>query len=547
MRDDNAAVPTRDAHASTTFRIVLFSGCAFLAIALLRTAWVADDGFITMRTADNVLNGYGLVWNAGERVQTFTHPLWLAFCTMAFALVGNAYFSLLVLCLVTTIAAVWLLVRLSATPWNLALCFTALLSSKAFLDFSTSGLENPLSNLLLIAFVWQWWDASGGEQRLRRLALLAALATLNRQDLFLLVAPAVAAESLRVPGKAAVRALVAGWLPLVAWEAFSLFYYGTAVPNTAHAKLTTALPLGFVLERGYDYVMRTALYDPATLPVVILATFSVATARRRADWPLLWGSVLYIAYAIGVGGDFMMGRFFVAPFIVSVAILARAEWARVRRPALAAAAGVILLGLAAPWEPALLSGYGYSSMNNRIRGLHTPEPADGYRYMTVRSVVDERRRYSEFTGLFIIRRDGVPEHGWAYDGYNLRINGPRVVSRKFIGMTGFFAGPGVHIIDELALGDPLLARIPGGHERSTMGHLDRPIPIGYVETVASGRNQIADKDLSLYYEALHEVISGPLWDAHRIITLGRFVSGRYDHYLSSYLARAPVPTFGSGE
>jgi len=66
-----------------------------------------------------------------------------------------------------------------------------------------------------------------------------------------------------------------------------------------------------------------------------------------------------------------------------------------------------------------------------------------------------------------------------------------------------------------------------------MGHLDRPIPIGYVETVASGRNQIADRDLSLYYEALHEVISAPLRDAHRINTLVGFVTGRYDHYLHS--------------
>ena len=488
------------------------------------------------------------MWNVDERVQTFTHPLWFGLCTRVFAVIGNAYFSLVAICLITTAATAWLLAsRLAATPWNLALCFAALLSSKAFIDFSTSGLENPLSNLLLIAFVWQWWSEDEGERRLRRLALLGALCTLNRQDLFLIVAPAIAVAAWRLRVGAALRQLAIGWLPLLAWELFSLFYYGSAVPNTAHAKLTTALPVSFVLQRGYDYFVRTALFDPATLPVIVVAAWTVAISRRRSDWPIVAGIALYLVYAIAVGGDFMMGRFFVAPFIVAVALLARGEWIQSPRPALVASAAIVLLGLAAPWEPALLGGYGYSSINNRIRGLHTPEPADQYRYMTVRSVVDERRRYSEFTGLFIIRRDGVPEHGWSYDGYELRTRGPKVASRKFIGMTGFFAGPTVHIVDELGLGDPLLARIPGGHERSTMGHLDRPIPVGYVETVVSGRNQIADKDLAVYYAALHEVISGPLWDRHRLTTLAGFLIGRYDHHLNAYLARAPVPTFGSDD
>jgi arabinofuranosyltransferase len=254
------------------------------------------------------------------------------------------------------------------------------------------------------------------------------------------------------------------------------------------------------------------------------------------DWPLALGTVLYLAYVITIGGDFMMGRFFVAPFVVAVALLSR-TWVEARALGLGVGATVLLLGLASPWEPALLSGYGYSSTNNRIRGLNSPEPADQYRYVMVRSVVDERRRYSEFTGLLIMRRDGIPEHGWKYDGFELRNHGPRVVPRKFVGMVGFFAGPAVHIVDELALADPLLARIPGGDSRSLMGHLTRAIPSGYLETVESGRNHIVDRDLALYYDALHEVVSGPLWSLPRLQTLARFVAGTYDRYLAAYLER----------
>jgi arabinofuranosyltransferase len=105
-------------------------------------------------------------------------------------------------------------------------------------------------------------------------------------------------------------------------------------------------------------------------------------------------------------------------------------------------------------------------------------------------------------------------------------------------MLGFFAGPTVHIVDEHALSDPLLARMPGGDATSIMGHLARRVPEGYLETIASGRNQIVDPDLARYYEPLHEVVAGPLWSRHRVETLARFLAGQYDHHLAAYLARA---------
>src|SRR3972149_4054050 len=43
---------------------------------VIETAWISDDAFITFRSMENFLHGYGPVFNIGERVQTFTHPLW---------------------------------------------------------------------------------------------------------------------------------------------------------------------------------------------------------------------------------------------------------------------------------------------------------------------------------------------------------------------------------------------------------------------------------------------------------------------------------------
>lgn len=39
-----------------------------LGVVVLRNAWVGDDAYISFRTVDNFVNGYGLTWNVAERV-----------------------------------------------------------------------------------------------------------------------------------------------------------------------------------------------------------------------------------------------------------------------------------------------------------------------------------------------------------------------------------------------------------------------------------------------------------------------------------------------
>src|ERR1700756_4952216 len=63
------------------------------AIELLRTAWLCDDAYITLRTVDNLVSGYGLRWNVAERVQTYTHPLWMLALTLPYALTREPYFT----------------------------------------------------------------------------------------------------------------------------------------------------------------------------------------------------------------------------------------------------------------------------------------------------------------------------------------------------------------------------------------------------------------------------------------------------------------------
>jgi hypothetical protein len=58
-------------------RLLQTLALAVFAIVVVRTSWLSDDAYITLRTVDNFVSGYGLRWNVAERVQTYTHPLWM--------------------------------------------------------------------------------------------------------------------------------------------------------------------------------------------------------------------------------------------------------------------------------------------------------------------------------------------------------------------------------------------------------------------------------------------------------------------------------------
>ena len=63
--------------------------------------------------------------------------------------------------------AVGMVARKAGTPFAIAAAFFLSLSSKAFMDYTTSGLENPLSYLLAALFLVSYFgEESEGKKRL---------------------------------------------------------------------------------------------------------------------------------------------------------------------------------------------------------------------------------------------------------------------------------------------------------------------------------------------------------------------------------------------
>jgi arabinofuranosyltransferase len=481
-------------------------------VVLIRTAWMSDDAYITLRTVDNFVNGHGLRWNVVERVQSFTHPLWTLVLAVPYAVTKEAYFTPLVLQMAIALAAVWVIGwRLAADRVSATAAIGVLVFSKAFVEYSTSGLENTLTHLLLALFLWTYWVF--GRRRHVGLWLLAALLMTNRPDTGLLVLPAL----LTAWGSAArgtrLRDAAIGLTPLVAWEIFSVVYYGFPFPNTAYAKLQTGAAPADLFRQGTYYFADGLLQDPVTLAAsVVMAGVSLARAPRES-LPIVLGMVLYYAYILRIGGDFMTGRFFAAPLLCAVALFARLSWTAWPRLLTTAAVAVVAAGTFATTRPPITSGSETFILS----------AADG---MGLSGIADERSFYYRYTGLLRWTREiPLPHNSEEVRGRQVRAEGPAVVVAGSIGLFGYFAGPDIHIVDVLALADPLLARLPA-KPGWRIGHFERELPEGYVPTLETGTNLLADPEVFMLYERLKLVTQAPLWTerrwrAIRTLNLGR--------------------------
>jgi arabinofuranosyltransferase len=520
------ALPWRPGLLETRRPIAALGGLTFLLV-LIRTAWVCDDAYITFRTASNVLHGFGLRWNIANRVEVFTHPLWLFLITGVSAVTGEHYYTSIFVSIALSVAAVILVVsRLAVSAPAAVLAVSAFVLSRSFVEFSTSGLENPLTHLLLVSFFLVYFSSTlpDGRRRVFWVSCCAGLIMLNRLDDGLLVLPALAYEVWRLGKRRACGPLALGLLPLAAWELFSLVYYGFPFPNTAYAKLKTDIPTFEMVEQGLLYLLDAAGNDPLTLLAILGAVLSAWLYRTDRTIPL--GIALYVAYVVWVGGDFMSGRFLAAPFLCAVVHLSRLS-AQPPAAGWAVALGVVwLLGLTSPTPP-LLSGATYGA------GV----PSDDS--IPASHINNERRYYYPYTGLLTaVRGVTMPNHRWFHLGQQARDDaraGPqaRVRLTDAAGFIGYAAGPEVRYVDRWGLGDPLLARLPA--ERPwQVGHYGRRPPVGYVETLVTGKNVIQDAGVAAYFEELRLITEGPVWSGERWRAIVGMNLGRYEHFVRFY-------------
>ncbi|MHB8873681.1 MAG: hypothetical protein ACYC8T_08345 [Myxococcaceae bacterium] len=527
---------------SPLMTVGLALGFAVLAVFFFTHAWVVDDAYITLRTIDNLVHGFGLRWNVDERVQSFTHPLWLFAVALPYAFTREAFWTVLFVSLLCSAAALWVATRAlrrGRAPWTAVLLLALLASSKAFVDFNSSGLENPLTHLLLALFFTRFLRLGQPEpprgvpsNDILALFFLAALGFVNRQDSIIFFAPACALLLVqwRAKPREAARAALLGSSPAIAWVVFAFVYFGSIVPNTAYAKLLgPRLTRGERFEVGFTYLVDSLKLDPATLALCAFALVVALRARHGRALAAAGGGVLYVIYVLNGAavGTHMSGRFLSGVAFVSALVLA----SLLTRPltgwvAGAASALVMLLSSTSPL---------------RVRTSYYARP--GWAGPEER-IIDTReyvlREGASAWGVW--PGTPMPTHPAYLAGLAFRSAPERVHAgglgagwALLVGYSAFSAGPDKHIIDVLGLTDPLIARLPlTRSEGWRPGHFFRAMPAGYLASIERRENLLTDPNLHAYYEVVRSVTRDRVFSGQRLWRVLELNLGRYDGLLEAY-------------
>jgi len=418
------------------------------------------------------------------------------------------------------IALVFLFNKFSLNAWSTILACSILAFSRAFIDYSTSGLENPLSHFIIILFFIKFFQSSEikDDKHLLLLSLIASFGLINRMDLFLVFLPPLLIELLNFGNFKGIKYILLGQLPFIFWELFSLIYYGYFVPNTAFAKLAHGISRLVILNQGLTYFYNSIINDPLTILVIILGIIIpfLTNGKKRKSLAISASIFLYVIYTFWIGGDFMSGRFFSVPLIMSCISLLNAipEFSNEQVQFLI---GIILiLGLSLPFNTLSLDIKEYTFNDNRI---------------------DDERMYF-FPGMSLItryRNQMQPDFKWKDQGIDYRDSGIRVTHAWAIGMFGYYCGPKIHIIDGFSLADPLLSHLKTNNpnELLKIGHVFKDLPEGYRESLANGVNLITDPGIHEYYDKVMIITRGKFsnftWE--RFNTILKMNLGQYDYLI----------------
>ena len=462
--------------------------------------WMSDDGFINLRVVEQLLAGNGPVFNAGERVEIATSPLWVA--VLAALAAVTPWIPLAWTAVILGIAATGLgLVAAMAGALRLAggdgraglavpLGVLVVVALPPFWDFASSGLETGLS----LAWIGGCWYLLAGEASARHwaTAVVCGLGPLVRPDLAVFTA-AFLAVLLLVPRSRPIwsrlaTVAAAGVLPGL-WQVFRMGYYGALVPNTAFAKEASLARW----DQGWLYLGEFTTTYGAAIPLVALLVLAVVPRAvrwfRLADGyrgalvvaPVAAGVVHWL-YVVRVGGDFMHARLLLPglfAFLLPVAVVDLPSVRSGRRLAAVATSGA--LAVVATW--ALVVGIGVRVVDEGIgpdgivdershyvgsAGQANPVTVDDHRGNRWVGYARTARQQAEHDRpVLIVGEAGFEDPSRWID---LQDGASRpVVAYPSVGLLAYGAGIGVHVSDELGLGDVVAGR-QRVEERGRPGH-----------------------------------------------------------------------------
>jgi arabinofuranosyltransferase len=307
-------------------KIILLFIIAIFVVHALSMNFTQDDAFISYRYVKNFINGHGLVFNPGERVEGYTNFLWIIILSI-FAQLG---LDMIVVSKILGVAAgattLFLIYQISLNffrkkDWFFPLFAPLLLASNsAFAYWSISGLESVFFAMAVLLSVYFYFT----HQRL--MIISSALSSLIRPEGVLVFGILILHKFFFSPAKGersfakkdnlkkCLSHILGFVLLLLPFLIFKIFYYGDLLPNPFYAK--TGFSFEY-LKTGMAYFWLFLKHYGLWGALYLIPILFYKDLENKGKLTLLM-VYIYTLYIIIIGGDVLKAhRFFlpVLPFL----------------------------------------------------------------------------------------------------------------------------------------------------------------------------------------------------------------------------------------
>lgn len=502
-------------------------------------SYICDDSLITCRTADNFVHGYGLRWNVIERVQSFTNPLWLfliiiLYYPLHFLAEPHAaekfWLILVVLCYTFSLLLIWKISHyLIQRKQYIALLLVAatLFSSRAFADFICSGMENPLSFVLLAWFYSLFFQNKFDKSAdFTKMYFIASLAFLNRQDNILFcILPLLFLfyKQYQLDRKFwnVIKSALLGFAPTYIWLVFAVIYFGFPFPNTYYAKMDFGYT-DIVIKQSINYLYTVSIKDSVTMLSILMSLGLAIYFFSRHTIIYLASILTYFAYLLFTGGDFMGTRFLGVPFVLSIIFFQYPIKYKLLRNKYLIYFIVVLMFfynffyIESPWKYFI-----YHRKYKSISHYSTVDPHIFNLKQTHNRIFFDKLFYFKPSNILFYNYISFPFEKYLHIYHTGLCRScsekKKTLHITFGGMDGVCMGSKHTLIDGYALTEPLLARLPVkvSEHGFFVAHIWHDFPLGLILSYQKNQNLLTDKTLAKYYDKILVITRGDLFTKER--------------------------------
>ncbi len=303
----------------------------------LEINFIQDDAYTSFRYAKNFVEGEGLVFNEGERVEGYTNFLWVMMLSVFQSMDIELETASQVMSLIFGTAAIWftfLLARLLIGNGESKIFYPIIHLLPPFLVsysapmmyWSVSGMETSLFITLTLLTIFLFCNREKREFFGYPFIAVSFLNSFVRPEgifIFILLClfdylairyklyPNISHDSIRYLNKKRVSEIFVYIILIFTYITFRLAYYGYLLPNTFYAKTDFSTQF---LVRGFNYFLEFVRNNLLFGLLLVLPAFAYRNSKHHVIFFYYFILINFTAI-IFIGGDVLPIYRFFLPFL----------------------------------------------------------------------------------------------------------------------------------------------------------------------------------------------------------------------------------------